>query len=46
MIVHSAYDLRAAGRMPVGGEMIVVVECRGKEAGNMLQALGRKSVKK
>jgi hypothetical protein len=35
--VHSAYYLRAvraAGNM--GGGMIVVVKCRGEEAGNML----------
>jgi hypothetical protein len=34
MSVHSAYYLKAAGMM--GGEMIVVVKCRGEEAGNML----------
>ena len=34
MSVHPAYYVRATGRM--GGEMIVVVKCRGEEAGNML----------
>jgi hypothetical protein len=32
--VHSPYYLRATGNM--GGEMIVVVKCRGEEAGSML----------
>ena len=32
--MHAAYYLRAAGNM--GGGMIVVVKCRGEEAGNML----------
>ena len=30
--MHSAYYLRAAGKM--GGGMIVVVKCRGEEVGN------------
>ena len=34
MSVHPAYYLRATGRM--GGEIIVVVKCRGEEAENML----------
>ena len=34
MSVHPAYYLRATGRL--GGEMIVVVKCRGEETGNML----------
>ena len=41
MSVHSAYYLRATGRM--GGEMIVVVKCRGEEAGNMLLRRTRRS---
>ena len=32
--LYSVYYLRATGRL--GGEMIVVVKCRGEESGNML----------
>ena len=39
--MHSAYYSRAAGNM--GGEMIVVVKCRGEEAGNMLLRQMRRS---
>ena len=39
--VHSAYYLRAAGNM--GGGMIVVVKCKGEEAGNMLLRRTRRS---
>ena len=41
MSVHSAYYLRDTGRL--GGEMIVVVKCRGEEAGNMLLRRTRRS---
>ena len=41
MSVHPAYYLRATGRM--GREMIVVVECRGEEAGKMLLRRTRRS---
>ena len=41
MSVHPAYYLRATGRM--GEEMIVVVKCRGEEAGNMLLRQARRS---
>ena len=41
MSVHSSYYLRAKGRL--GGEMIVVVKCRGEEAGNMLLRRTRRS---
>ena len=41
MSVHPACYLRATGRM--GGEMIVVVKCRGEEGGNMLLRRTRRS---
>ena len=44
MSVHPAYYLRATGRL--GGEMIVVVKCRGEEAGNMLLRRTRRSMLK
>ena len=40
--MHSAYYLRAAGNK--GGGMIVVVKCRGEEAGNMLLRQTRRSI--
>ena len=41
MSVNHEYYLRATGKM--GGEMIVVVKCRGEEAGNMLLRRTRRS---
>ena len=41
MSVHPVYYLRATGRM--GGGMIVVVTCRGEEAGNILLRRTRRS---
>ena len=41
MSVHPAYYLMATRRM--GGEMIVVVKCRGEESGNMLLRQTRRS---
>ena len=41
MSVHPALYLMSTGRM--GGKMIVVVKCRGEEAGNMLLRRTRRS---